>query len=344
MRGRIVLDATYSVGKNLSGVGVYCRRILCGVAGAHPAERFAAAFRSQRVMQSGQFHLPGNVIRTLLWDGGVVARVRLFHGLNQRMPRFAVPRSCCTFHDLFVMTGEYSATEYRERFTQQAREAAARSGIVICVSQFTAGQVHDLLGVERSRLRVIHHGATPRNAPEVTREPWILSAGAIQKRKNILRLVEAFERASTPPWRLVLAGSKGFGAGEVMARVNASPARDRIDVTGYVDDPILDSLYAKASIFAFPSLDEGFGMPALDAMASGIPVLSSNRSALAEVCGDGALLVDPERVDEMENGLKRLIEDDGLRQALVTRGLARASQFSWERAAQLTWDVYRELL
>ena len=143
-------------------------------------------------------------------------------------------RAVATFHDLFVMTGEYSTPEFRARFTAQARDAAARADAVIAVSEFTRSQVVSLLGVEPARVHVVHHGtrkfAEPLIAPP-GREKVILNVGAIQKRKNIARLVEAFETLP-PSWQLVLAGSNGYGAEEILARIEKSPARERINVTG----------------------------------------------------------------------------------------------------------------
>lgn len=163
-------------------------------------------------------------------------------------------------------------------------------------------------------LRVIPHGTRfPAVSGETLREPLILHTGAIQHRKNLLRLVEAFERAAPPPWRLVLAGSDGFGAAEIHARIDASAARERIETPGYVSDSALARLYQRASLFAFPSLDEGFGIPVLEAMAQGIAVLSSNRWALPEACGEAALLVDPLDGEALAHGLRRLIESSELR-------------------------------
>ena len=119
-----------------------------------------------------------------------------------------------------------------------------------------------------------------------------MSVGAIQRRKNIVRLVEAFEQLASG-WKLVLAGSFGFGSEAALQRIERSPRKQDIQVLGYVSDSQLEELYRRASIFAFPSLDEGFGMPVLDAMARGVPVLTSNVSAMPEVAGDAALLVDP---------------------------------------------------
>jgi glycosyltransferase involved in cell wall biosynthesis len=250
----------------------------------------------------------------------------------------------CTFHDLFVLTGEYSTPEFRARFAAQARDAARRADRIIAVSAFTARQVAELLGVDRERIRVVHHGIRPLPPPPgVVRENVVLHVGAIQARKNIARLVEAFENAGAG-WRLVLAGSAGYGAESIHARIAASPARDRIQVTGYVSPTELAAWYARASVFAFPSLDEGFGIPVLEAMAAGVPVLTSNRSALPEVAGGAALLVDPENAPEMAAALDRLLVDPDLRLELAARGRRRASDFSWERAAAATWAVYDELL
>ena len=334
----IALDATYSLDPSPSGVAVYSREILYGVARAHPETGFAFCYRPHRFRASWSVELPANARRRLLLPG-----FGLFHGLNQRLPRWWGPQ-IATFHDLFVMTGEYSAPEFRARFAAQAREAAARASMIITVSEFTRGQVISLLGVDPARVRAIHHGVRPLPFPPgLPRENVILSAGAIQTRKNIARLVEAFE-AVDAAWRLVLIGSNGYGAESIQARIAASPARDRIAVLGYVVPEELAAWYARAQIFAFPSLEEGFGMPVLEAMSAGTPVLTSNCSALPEVAGDAALLVDPHSQDALTAGLRRLTNDLGLREDLTRRGVQWAKRFTWEKAVSETWEVYQNVL
>jgi len=332
----VALDATYSVGRNLSGVGVYSREIAQALARAHPETKFLMCYRPHRFLQAPRSR------RRLLWDG-FPHGVDLFHGLNQRLDR-RYRRTVSTFHDLFVLTSDYSTPEFRERFAEQARQAAAHSDLIITVSEFTASQVEELLKVERPRIRVIPHGVrVPPRSNEISREQMILFVGAIQKRKNVRRLVEAFER--TPrDWKLVLAGSLGYGSEEELQAVEQSRRRADITVTGYIAADDLELLYARASILAFPSLDEGFGLPVLEAMARGLPVVTSNRSALPEVAGDAALLADPLDTESISMSLNRLIDDEELRRDLSRRGLQRSKNYTWERAAKETWTAYSALL
>lgn len=335
---KIALDATYSVGDRLSGVGVYSSEILAGLAALRPEARFRFCYRPHRYLRARD--LPPNARRSLLLGQ---QSADLFHGLNQRLPRVRRGKAVATFHDLFVMTGDYSTPEFRARFTQQAREAAARADAVIAVSAFTARQVVELLGVARERVHVVHHGLRPLLAPRVPREKIVLHVGAIQARKNIARLVEAFETLDAS-WRLVLAGSFGYGAAEIQARIESSPARERITTTGYVSAAELAAWYARASIFAFPSLDEGFGIPLLEAMAAGAPIVTSTSSALPEVAGNAALLVDPRDTGALAGALVRLAQDLNLRRELVRLGEERVREFSWGQAVRRTWDVYVKVL
>lgn len=320
---------------------MYSQEILLGLARSHPEQRFLFYYQPHRFLRSFGPNLPRNASRRILRGAPTTP---VFHALNQRVD-FRARRTVTTFHDLFVMTAEYSSPEFRQRFTLQARDAAARSDLIIAVSSFTAGQVEQLLGVERSRIRVIPHGTrTPELKGALASQKLVLTVGAVQKRKNIARLVHAFQ-AMPAGWKLAIAGAaEGYGAAEELRTVEQSPRKNDIEVLGYVDAETLEDLYRRASIFAFPSLDEGFGMPVLDAMARGIPVVCSNRSAVPEVAGDAALLVDPEDAEELGTSLARLAMDEELQQELIRRGLVRAAEFTWESAVELTWRVYQELL
>lgn len=316
--------------------------MLHGLAQAHPGEEFLYCYRPHRFLQSYRETLPGNAVRRLLID---TPPGDVFHALNQRVDAPA-RRTVATFHDLFVMTSEYSSPEFRARFTEQARGAAEKSDAVIAVSQFTAGEVERLLGVAKERIRVIHHGVrlvNERTPAASEREDLVLCVGAIQKRKNVARLVRAFERLPKS-WRLALAGAPdGYGAAEELRAVEESPRRGDIDVLGYVSAEALASLYWRAGIFAFPSLDEGFGMPVLEAMSHGAPVVTSQSSALPEVAGDAAILVDPFDTEAIGEALLLLAGNQDLRDDFARRGLERARRFTWKSAIEQTWRVYSEI-
>jgi glycosyltransferase involved in cell wall biosynthesis len=336
---RIALDATYSVGNNLSGVAVYSREIAAALARSYPAGRFLCCYRPHRLLRS-LGALPPNCGRRLLLESRA-PRADVFHGLNQRLPGASLGAAVTTFHDLFVMTDEYSSPDFRRRFEGFARDAAARSDLIIAVSEFTAGEVMRLLGVPRERIRVVPHGVHLPQTVDAAREKIVLHVGAIQKRKNIVRLVRAFA-AMEPGWKLVLAGSLGYAAEEALEEIAKSPRRADIELPGYVRD--VSALYRRASILAFPSCAEGFGIPLLEAMAWGVPAVTSNTTALAEVAGDAALLVDPGDTDGLASALRQLGSNRELRAELIERGRKRAAQFTWSAAAERTWCVYREAI
>jgi glycosyltransferase involved in cell wall biosynthesis len=259
-----------------------------------------------------------------------------------------------TIHDLFVMTADYSTPEFRRRFTLLAQDAAERSDHIIAVSEYTADKVAKLLFVPRDRISVIHHGVDriPAIAEDELADfrrrhdlqtPFILHVGAIQKRKNVERLIEAFERIEGPT-RLVLAGGNGYGAERILKRIETSSSAPRIRRLGYVDRPTLERLYRTASVLAFPSLDEGFGLPVLEAMSAGLPVVTSNRAALAEVAGDAALLVNPEDSHELRVAIEEALEDGAIRRRLIGAGLRREGEFNWMKAAHETMQIYRRVV
>ena len=177
MNGTIALDATYSLGEELSGVGLYSREILHGLARDHPQSQFDFCYRPHRYLRSLHEPLPPNARRRILAEPLGPRRAALFHGLNQRLPRLPMRRAVATFHDLFVMTGEYSTAEFRARFTAQARDAAARADAIIAVSEFTKSQVVSLLGVDAAKVRVVHHGSRRLKFPAVAKFGGALKSG-----------------------------------------------------------------------------------------------------------------------------------------------------------------------
>ena len=212
---------------------------------------------------------------------------------------------------------------------------------IFCVSEATK---NDLLQkfpkTDPSKITVIYEGPTVSSKPPNLQTskplpPFILSLGTLCPRKNQLRLIQAFNalpRSLRDRTRLILAGGRGWQDGEIVELAKNSP---NVEWRGYVPAQELDALIAHATALAFPSFKEGFGLPVLDAMALGVPVLTSNVSSMSEVAGDAALLVDPHSVEDIEKGLQRLLLDEDLRASLIAKGKERAKLFSWERTVDL---------
>ena len=220
-------------------------------------------------------------------------------------------------------------------------------------SEATKRDIIKHFGVAGERITVVYPGVSPRFGPEyppadlaaVKAEygidgPYVLYVGTLQPRKNVERLIEAFataKRATGFSERLVLAGRMGWMPGGIMRRLHEMG--EAVTLAGYVPETDLGPLYAGATAFVLPSLFEGFGMPVIEAMASGTPVVAANAASLPEVCGDAALLFDPHQTEELAEALSRVCCDGGLRAELRGRGLGQARRFTWREAAARTLDV-----
>ncbi len=285
------------------------------------------------------------------------AGVDLAHG-----PAFVGPLAArCPFvvtvHDLsFLRFPRLFRPANRFYLTALTRASVRRARRVIAVSAHAAEETTRLLGARREKVDVVYHGVDPgfrpRSSNEVAAfrarkglpERFVLFLGTLEPRKNLVRLVRAFGLLEEPNLRLVLAGGSGWYYEEVFARVEQLGLQERVLFPGYVPGEELPLWYNAATVFAYPSLYEGFGMPVTEAQASGTPVLTSDCSSLPEAAGDGALLVDPHDVEAMAAGLQRLLTDGALRDHLRQRGLAHAACFTWQRAAADTVAVYRRAL
>jgi glycosyltransferase involved in cell wall biosynthesis len=178
-------------------------------------------------------------------------------------------------------------------------------------------------------------------------DDFILFVGTVQPRKNLLTLVRAFDqivRDTSHRPQLVIAGAEGWLMDELFALIKSSAIKDRIRFTGYLVDDDLRALYSSCTLFVYPSIYEGFGLPPLEAMACGAPVIASDIATFQETLGDAAMLIDPNDAEALARGIVECLEDEARRQALSQRGQEHAKMFSWERTAQLTLDVYRKVL
>lgn len=300
-----------------------------------------------------------NGARGHLWEQfylPAVCRGRLLWSPNNTGP-LAVGHQVCTIHDLIPLD---RPEWFQPRFSQWYRwlmpKLVARVQHIIAVSEFTKGRIVDILGVHPDKITVVLNGITEefrvRSADEIKAaraevgiksEQYVLCVGSVEPRKNVNRLLQAWTRIQDrlpSGVDLVVVGPTGNSG--VFADAGLERIPERVHLAGYVDHGTLPAIYSGAMAFAYPSLYEGFGLPPLEAMACGIPVLTSHGSSLEEVVGDDAVLVEPESVDSIAEGLLRVVNDSSLRAKLSAAGPKRAAPLSWAESARLTGKVLRE--
>jgi glycosyltransferase involved in cell wall biosynthesis len=280
-------------------------------------------------------------------------RADVLHGTNFVVPpsgrASGVRARVVTVHDLTTLRFPHLATPLTRPFPSLVRRAIRGGAWVHTPSSFVAAEVVDLLGADPSRVRAIPHGLSPpgparTDSKHVFDFRYVLALGTIEPRKDLPTLVRAFDAlaATDPELRLVVAGPPGWGAGDFDAACDRAGARDRIVRMGWVDDDQRAALLAQAAVFAYPSLYEGFGLPPLEAMAAGVPVVATRAGALPEVLGDAALLVEPGDADALAQALAEVLTDESRRAGLVERGHRQAGARRWDVTAAAMADLYRD--
>jgi glycosyltransferase involved in cell wall biosynthesis len=294
----------------------------------------------------------------------------LFHIPLNRVPLTMVQPYVVTLHDMGRQLFDTRGGFRKQLSLFSARRSLMRAAKVIAVSAATRRDAQDVLGIPADHIRLIYNAPDPRflmpepslshDDRESTRRnvlaryqvdyPYVLYTGNIRPQKNIPRLIEAFavlrgELGDHPQYgnlRLIIIGDEISRYPDVRLAANKTRVGHAVRFLGFVPLETLRAFYASAAAFAFPSLHEGFGLPPLEAMASGTPVVTSNVSSLPEVVGDAALLVNPENVFEIARALKDVLLDSGLRLRLIQRGYRQVARFSWEHTARQVLETYHE--
>jgi glycosyltransferase involved in cell wall biosynthesis len=285
-------------------------------------------------------------------------RIDVYHG-----PTFVTPfvKTCAqvvTIHDMTFHTMPQRHTFAKQLYFRNVIPAAIRrSDMAIAVSESTKRDILRLVKTDADKIAVVHLGVNARflssNGIEelaavrmkygIPRQ-FILFVGLIEPRKNLPGLVEAYQAVcSTSPYDLVLAGSLGWDYAALLKKIADSPVRHQIHMPGYIADADLPALYRAAAVFVYPSFYEGFGLPVLEAMASGTPVISSATSSLPELVGNAGILVEPSDTNDLASALSRVMEDGSLRQRMSEDGIERAKLFTWQKTASETLDVYKRV-
>jgi len=307
---------------------------------------------SIRWVESGRWLMP--------WRGKL-DKLDLYHGANFKMRTAGRYGGVVTIYDLWLdRHPEYSPKLFGQRLSSaRTGRTIRRARKVMTISEFSAGEIQSLYGLPPDRIAVIPCGVSddfrPRRDPAgfgglrrrigLPDAPFILFVGGADPRKNHRALVRAFAKRSDAlkDCHLVLVGDSTHRFGSMARTIAECGMERRVLCPGRLPIEDITLLYSHASLFVFPSLYEGFGMPVIEAMACGAPVVTSNRTALPEVAGDAALLVNPENDEELAEAMVRILRDAPLRESLRAKGFERAKRFTWERAARQTVAVYREV-
>ena len=368
---RIALDAIPLVAKK-TGVGHYTDALAEWLARTHDDHQYELVSPFDFHFPNGQLP-PANLhkrftpVHPLLrkwWLVGLPALLRvspfdLFHGTNYCIPMFAPCPTVVTIHDLSLYA--QAKTHEAKNVSRGKRRIpimARRADMIIAPSEATKREIEHYLHIPPERIRVVYEAARPKMQPlppeacapilakHGIQGPYLLYTGTIEPRKNLLKLIRAYSEivhATEHRPMLVMCGGRGWLDDEIYELVAELKLQRMVKFTGYVDDEDLPALYSACEIFVYPSLYEGFGLPPLEAMACGAPVVTSDTSSLPEVVGKAGVLVNPHEALELAQVLTNLLDDADQRAHFRQAGIERAKIFSWERAAHETQSVYDQV-
>ena len=362
----------------LTGVGHYTFELARALALLAPSDQFelvAPGPFPDSIIEDIRLNCPDNlravnaeansIRRRRWWAVGLPLYLRkasldLFHGTNYEVPLWSKRRSVLTIHDLSILL---HADTHRADLARRARRrlpVMARSATrIITATESVRREICEHLHVKANRVTVTPYAprsgfqAVPAAQANQTKlrlgieDEFILFVGTVEPRKNLLTLVRTFDqilRQTSRRPQLVVVGAEGWLMDELFAFIKQSSIGDRLLITGYLDDDDLRALYSSCTVFVYPSIYEGFGLPPLEAMACGAPVIASNIATFRETLGSAAQLVEPNDVEALARSIVEILDDEDRRRALSRRGLEQAAKFSWERTARLTLEVYRGVL
>ncbi len=350
-----------------TGIGMYTRHLIQELAAVACPDRFMGFAAGIRPLDQPHIPFPYRRIpvpaRLMyeVWNrtgrpfaDSMMGGLDVFHAVNYVLPPLEKARGIVTIHDLgFLRNQDWFSPKIMKPFKRSIYRHAHRAETVIAVSEATGADVHAFLEVPPERIRIVYeaadksfypipHDLAARRVYETLHieGPYVLFVGTVEARKNITGLLEAFSRADIRH-TLVIAGGYGWRSREVREHAVRLGLNERVRFTGYIPGrSLFPSLYSAADMFVFPSWHEGFGLPVLEAMACGCPVITSDTSSLPEVGGDAAVYVNPGDTDELARKMETLAADENLCAIMAGKGLARSKLFSWRRCAEETLACY----
>ena len=351
-----------------TGVGEYIHQLIHAYAAAHPGDvtAFSSSWKDRPEPRVASElgaplidrRIPVRVLNFLWHRAGwppieaVAGRFDVVHAAHPLLIPARHAAQVVTIHDLFFLSDPgRTRSEIRRDYPSLARNHARRAHAVVTSTHHGKHLVSSLLGVPDDRVYVCPPGApqwrTLGHRPNVPVDGYVLFLGTLEPRKNIGALLDAYalllqRKRPVPP--LVLAGRATPEAGAWLSRIRQPPLAGHVRHVGYVDADEREGLYAGARVLVLPSLDEGFGLPALEAMSAGVPVVASNRGSLPEVVGDAGTLVDPSDIEALAAAIDRSVSDNDAAVKAAAAGLVRAGTFRWETSAATLQRAYADAM
>jgi len=367
-RLRVAFDGTPLLGTR-TGIGVATAEIMAALVKRPEVElsAFAVSLRHRGALSSAvpegvSTHQRPMAARPLAWAWAhgshprlerFVDEVDVVHGTNFMVPPSRRAARVVSVWDLTFVRHPELCEPATLRFERLLARAVRAGAIVHTPAQSIADEVRRHFGVRREQVAVVPLGIPDLGAPDDEaasalldlRRPYVLSIGTAEPRKDLPSLVAAFDLLAKrhDDVQLVLAGPPGWGEAALSAAISESTARERIHRVGYVSDGVLSALLRRARTLAYPSLYEGFGFPPLQAMAAGVPVVTTRVGSLSEVVGGASLMVEPGDVDDLASALEVAVADEAQRSVLITAGRTRALDFTWDKTADALLALYERL-
>lgn len=363
---RIALDVSSAARPEATGVAMYIRRMVEAFGRVGKDHQITLVNRLSRWKNRGSIVRPPTPAIRAKWIQEPFhpffgRKIDVFHGMDARLPGpWMKAKLVVTIHDVFsaLQSKEFATEDFRKLKAKRYQDIVDRADRIIVVSEACKKDVLKTLEPDPDRVRVVYEAAgpefhaKPEREIEIVREaygldrPYLLYIGTINKRKNLPTMIQAFMRAheklNAAP-ALVIAGRIGYGGDDIRRAINDAGGADHVRLIGYVPDEDVPALFSGARGLLFATLYEGFGIPAVEAMACGCPVIGGNRGSVPEIVNDAGLLADPTDVEDIATQIRRLFCDQDLHDTLTARGLLRAQDFSWDIAAEQCLKIYEEL-
>ena len=339
---KLVVDARMI---NASGIGRYLKELL-----PYIVNKFETTLiGDEREIKKFEWSKKVKIINSNAPIYSVKEQIELFKKIPETdifwSPHYNIPvlpvkakKRVVTIHDVYHLAFKSTLTVPQKIYAEfMIKQAVKKSDVIITVSEFSRNEILKYTNTKKS-ISVVYNGINKKyfrnTLKSGEKEKYILYVGNVKPHKNLVRALEAFKKLNLKNFRFMIVGEKeNFITKETRIEKIARELGDKVIFTGYINDENLIDVYQKAYLFLFPSLYEGFGFPPLEAMACGTPVVVSNAASLPEICGDAAYYVNPYEIEDIAQGIKKVLEDVNLRNKLIEKGIQRAKSFNWENSA-----------